>query len=229
MKTIMKIDLLSLTLFAFVLSCGSDEASLQPSVDRKTHNSADATQLELSSYDGQAVVAVALNELGHDDDLCEEPGCYYAGGDDKVNWCSEFVSWVYHKAGYSFTDGSFSRKVREFSSEDGSWMHRSTSRIIRWFQKHEKYIDRDSPNWNSVKPQAGDYVFIGRAGNENRRHSGLVEFVDEYGTLHAIEGNNSRRDVARYRYPLFKTNTTDNGSANGIVLGIGLRTGANKK
>ncbi|MFK7827495.1 MAG: CHAP domain-containing protein [Oligoflexales bacterium] len=182
----------------------------------------DSLALVESSDIRDEIIVNAINELGNDDDQCEEPGCYFAGGDTKVNWCSEFVSWVYHVSGNSFTSGYFSRKVRELTGERGRWMQRSTTRIINWFHKNAVYIDRSHPDWDIISPKPGDYILIGRAGSETRRHSAIVEYIDEDGTLHALEGNNSRRDVARFQYPAYKTNTTDNGSANGIVLGFGL-------
>lgn len=159
----------------------------------------------------------ALNQLGYHDKDFEHPGRYYAGG---YNWCSEFVSWVYWQAGYPFTNGSFTSSV-EVEGDDGSWMQRSTTRVINWFKENAVYIERDDENWYDFHPQTGDYVFVGRSGSD-RAHSGLVEYVNTRGDLHTIEGNNAGRPVSKYSYPYYKINKTVNGSANGIILGFGI-------
>ena len=210
----------SITLTSAVDSDVEDEETIN-SVEDYDSNYKPLSLVESSGI-RDAIIANAIAELGNDDDQCDEPGCYFAGGDTKVNWCSEFVSWVYHVSGNSFTGGYFSRKVRDLTGERGRWMQRSTTRIVKWFNENAVYIDRSHPDWDTITPKPGDYILIGRAGSETRRHSGIVEYISADGTLHALEGNNSRRDVDRYQYPAYKTNTTDNGPANGIVLGFGL-------
>ena len=101
-------------------------------------------------------------------------------------------------------------------------MHRSTDRLRDWFLGEGKYIERRSDNWFEYMPLPGDFAYIGRADSD-RKHAALVEYLDNSGTLHTIEGNNAGRPVGRYSYPLYKINDTDNGVANGIVLGIGVR------
>jgi hypothetical protein len=166
------------------------------------------------SDSGNAIVATAAGELGRDDDDCPAPGCYFGNGTD---WCSEFVSWSYQHAGFGFTGGT-----------EGGWLLNNTRRIRDWFGTNATYLERSSPDWNAFRPTPGDYVYIGRAGDPGREHSGIVESVDASGDLHTIEGNNAGRRVGRYVYPAFRTNSTSNAPAatNGIVVGFGLRCGA---
>lgn len=158
------------------------------------------------------ILSAALKELGNDNTNDR----YLAGG---YNWCSEFVSYVYMRAGYPFTDGSFSQRIK-IEGDDGSWMQRTSTRIVDWFKKNKTYIHRESKGWWDYQPKAGDFLLIGRYGSD-RLHSGIVEFESGH-TLYTIEGNNSGRKVMRFSYPYYKINDEDNGEANGIILGIGV-------
>lgn len=160
---------------------------------------------------GNAIVSKALQELGNDDDDddCPASGCYGGNGNW---WCSEFVSWVYKEAGYPYS---------------GGWQKSNTDKTRDWFKANSTYITRSSKNWSKITPRPGDYVFIGRASDSTRKHSGIVERIDSAGTLHTIEGNNSGNVVARYQYLNYKTNSKIDGAVNGIVKGFGLRTGMN--
>ena len=164
---------------------------------------------------GEAIIAVASSQIGKLDQApgCPPAGCYLGHG---TNWCSEFVSWVYHQAGDSFDGG-----------KSEPWLLNNTVKVIHWFDERKAYVKRDSDQWKTFVPSPGDYVFIGRVDSNgkftSRAHSGIVESVDADGTLHTIEGNNNGRAVARYIYPNYLTNVTDNGPANGIVLGFGHR------
>jgi len=111
----------------------------------------DYEEQKLQDVSGQKIVEVAINEIGNSDKDCPD-GRYHAGGSQ---WCSEFVSWVYNEAGYSFTGG-----------EEGGWLYHSANRIVKWFKNTSgmKYISRESSKWSSIKPKPGDYVLIGRAG-----------------------------------------------------------------
>jgi hypothetical protein len=120
---------------------------------------------------------------------------------------------VYKEAGYPFRGG------------DKGWRLTTTRRVRNWFKANSTYVARGQADWQRFTPTPGDYVYIGRAGDPDRKHSGIVERLDADGDLHTIEGNNWGRPVARYVYPNFRTNSTDNGPANGIVLGMGLRCG----
>ena len=163
------------------------------------------------SSSGNQIVKTAEGQIGKKDSDCSPPGCYGGDGDQ---WCSEFVSWVYKSAGYPFTG-------------PGGSLLRSVDKIVKWFSRKSTYISRDHTHWDEFTPTPGDYVYIGRAGDPDRKHSGIVEYVDSDGDLHTIEGNNARRAVARYVYPNFRTNTTNNDppETKGIVLGFGLRCG----
>lgn len=166
------------------------------------------------SDSGSAIVATATGQIGVDDGDCPGRGCYLGNGGE---WCSEFVSWCYQHAGHPFTDGG-----------EGGWLLSNTTLIRDWFRTNSTYLERTDGDWASFRPTPGDYVYIGRAGDPDRKHSGIVEFVDGSGDLHTIEGNNAGRRVAKYVYPAFRTNSSSNapGATNGIVVGFGLRCGA---
>ncbi len=166
------------------------------------------------SDSGSAIVSTAAGQIGVDDGDCPGRGCYLGNGGE---WCSEFVSWCYQHAGFPFTGGS-----------EGGWFLSNTTRIRDWFRTNSTYLERADSDWRAFQPTPGDYVYIGRAGAPEREHSGIVEFVDDSGGLHTIEGNNAGRRVGRYVYPDFRTNSTSNAppDTNGIVVGLGLRCGA---
>lgn len=167
------------------------------------------------AFDTHDIVAIAASELGHDDGdaRCRGEGCYFARGS---NWCSEFVSWVYLEAGAPFDGG-----------RRHDWLLVNVEEIIAWFEARRAFVRRTDPAWADFVPAPGDYVWIGRVDERGedtgRMHSGIVEFVDSQGALHTIEGNNAGRPVARFVYPDYAANATDNGPANGIVLGFGHR------
>ena len=166
------------------------------------------------SDSGSAIVSTAAGQIGVDDGDCPGRGCYLGNGGE---WCSEFVSWCYQHAGFPFTGGG-----------EGGWFLSNTTRIRDWFRTNSTYLERADSDWRAFQPTPGDYVYIGRAGAPEREHSGIVEFVDDSGGLHTIEGNNAGRRVGRYVYPDFHTNSTSNAppDTNGIVVGLGLRCGA---
>ena len=168
------------------------------------------------------IIDTAISELGnHDLDVSVYPSRYYSGG---YNWCAEFVCYCYKEAGYPLTGGQFSSQVE--TDEDGDWMHRTTGRLIDYFTVKHEFIDRNHKKWFDYIPRPGDFVWIGRHnyedGSNDRLHAGLVEYSHPDGTLHTIEGNNSKRPVMRFCYPRYKTNLRNNGSANGIVMGFGV-------
>jgi hypothetical protein len=170
----------------------------------------DGTSGTTRTSSGNKIVDTAMSQIGRNDSDCGGSGCY--GGNGSA-WCSEFVSWVYKKAGYPFSGST--------------WLLTSTSKITSWFSNNSTYITRSSSDWSKFTPRPGDYVYIGRAGDPKRKHSGIVRSIGSNGTCYTIEGNNSGRDVDTYSYPNWRTNTTNNSPDNGIILGFGLRTGKN--
>ena len=116
-------------------------------------------------------------------------------------WCSDFVSWVYRVAGVPFTGGYF-----------GGWLLPNNQAIRRWFERRERWVDHDSPEWATVSPRPGDYLrFHTQSGHG---HSGIVRYVDG-DTLYTVEGNVGSR-VRLRRYPRFR--------AHPRLDGIGLLT-----
>lgn len=168
------------------------------------------------------IIKAAIDELGHHDHETVSPTRYFSGG---YNWCAEFYCYVLKQAGYPLDKGSFSSRVPEIPGDDGSWMQRTTLRLIDWFKENSMYIERGTDDWYAYVPKPGDFAYIGRYGYglpEDRLHAGMVEYVSNDGSLHTIEGNNAGRTVMRFEYPIYKINDSNNGVANGIVMGIGV-------
>ncbi len=115
-------------------------------------------------------------------------------------WCSEFVSWIYKVSGYSFTGGYY-----------GGWMITNSQALKNWFKNNRKFIDRNSPEWNTFVPQAGDYI---RYNNDNGGHSGLVRYVSN-DSLYTVEGNVSNKVKL-----LVKANFRNYASIDGFGLRI---------
>lgn len=154
------------------------------------------------SDSGNRIVRVARGELGKTDET-------RYGADEGEKWCSEFVSWVYRRAGYAFTGGPAGMR----------WHLASVSKIRRWFRENSTYIYKGHRDWSRFTPTPGDYVCFGN-DSAPRSHSGIVESLDSNGTLHTIEGNVGDK-VVRKSYRNFRTNT----SYSKWVQGFGLRCG----
>ena len=154
------------------------------------------------SDSGNKIVRVARRELGKRDET-------RYGADPGEKWCSEFVSWVYWKAGYPFTTGSSGRR----------WHLSNVSKIKRWFRANSTFISKGRRDWSRFTPTPGDYVCFGN-NSDTESHSGIVESLDSNGTLHTIEGNVGDK-VVRKSYRNFRTNT----SYSKWVQGLGLRCG----
>ncbi len=154
------------------------------------------------SDSGNKIVKKAIGELGKTDET-------RYGADRNELWCSEFVSWVYWKAGYPF-DGGPSGKP---------WLLSSVKKIKKWFKENSTFILKDNVDWHEFTPTPGDYVCFGNA-EKPRSHSGIVEYLDSNDTLHTIEGNVSDK-VTRKSYSNFRTNR----NFSKWVQGLGLRCG----
>ena len=154
------------------------------------------------SDSGNKIVRKARQELGKTDET-------KYGADPGELWCSEFVSWVYWKAGYPFTGGPRGKR----------WHLSSVRRIKSWFERNSTFISRDNRDWSKFTPTPGDYVCFGNT-NDPESHSGIVESLSSNGTLRTIEGNVGDK-VARKSYPNFRTNK----NFRKWIQGFGLRCG----
>ncbi|MDB5179162.1 MAG: hypothetical protein JWN01_1105 [Patescibacteria group bacterium] len=87
-------------------------------------------------------------------------------------WCADFVSYVYHKTGHSFTPG---------------WRIASTISMRSWFIRHKGWHARGS----SDTPRPGDAIFFDWSSKPPvTEHVGIVDHVSG-STVYTIEGNTS--------------------------------------
>jgi len=98
-------------------------------------------------------------------------------------WCADFVSWVYNKAGSPLTGGS-----------SGGWRIAGAFTIRDWLKANGVYIERGT---SGASPQPGDIIVFAGAGGHG--HIGIVENFD--GRIHTIEGN-AGESVTRRDYGL---------------------------
>ena len=147
-----------------------------------------------------SIVAVALAELSKN--VIEVPDGSNSGPDiDQYTdhhpepWCADFVSWVYMKAGKSFTGGS-----------SGGWRIGFVPTLREWFQKNGTYTLRSE---NKFPPEPGDLIVLAgdatatdSSGAEG--HTGIVYQVSGT-TVVTIEGNTSNK-IAKRTYNNYSTN-----------------------
>jgi hypothetical protein len=175
-------------------------------------------KIQISWRKRYEILKVAYGEIGKTDKNGTAIGRYYSGNRE---WCAEFVSYCYYRANAPFDKGAFTSKIAD--GLEGGWMQRSSERIRDWFMGEGKYLERGLDTFYEYTPQAGDFALVGRAGSPSRLHAALIHYVSPNGSMYTIEGNNAGRPVAQYEYPMYRVNDTDNGTANGIILGIGVR------
>ena len=151
-----------------------------------------------ATYDGYQrlrIVNSATSQLGNKEFNAQV--LTYSEG-NRENWCADFVSWVYLKAGYPFvTKGapgrSYWRIYRVYTDNQGIPNLRS------YFIANNAYKTKES----GYVPGPGDVVIFAR----NRSHTGIVERVDRPANknenyIYTIEGNSTTQDVARRSYPI---------------------------
>jgi hypothetical protein len=141
---------------------------------------------------GQAMVSIAQQEVGQAE---QPPGSndspriaqyrQATAGSGVGPWCSYFVSWAARQAGAPIGD-------------QGQGLG-SVSDVWSWAQRSGKAYQPGTQT-----PQTGDLIVWGG------RHIGMVESVDQNGSIHTIEGNSSNQ-VSRRTYG------PDGGGATGFV------------
>jgi len=127
-----------------------------------------------------------IGRVGVDRPTSPGPLADYVEG--KAPWCSDFVSWVYRVAGVPFTGGY-----------QGGWLLPTNTAIQGWYESRGAWVGRDSEEFASYEPRAGDYL---RLSSSTWGHSAIVDRV-EGDTLYTVEGNN-RGVVRRNRIRRFR-------------------------
>ena len=141
---------------------------------------------------GQAIVNAALPEVGVSE---QPPGSndspriaqyrQATAGSGVGPWCAYFASWACRQAGVPLGDNG-----QGFGRVDD---------VYAWGQRTGRAI----PNGSGAHPRAGDLIVWDE-------HIGIVQSVDQDGTIHTIEGNSSDKVSQR-------TYGADGGGAVGYV------------
>ena len=189
-----------------------------------------------------ALLAVAVSELGYS----ATKGGYSKygewGGNAYGEWCSEFVSWCVNTAdevyGLSMLGADYPMQT---SCDEGA----------AWFASQGRYITTSGTLKNAGEqfylsdgvsvadrpyvPQPGDLIYIEWYKYNRLDHVGIVEFVTQNAdgsyTVHTIEGNNhilgpTPSVVARYSYALDDPSIRGYGVQESGLVGTTLTTGS---
>lgn len=162
--------------------------------------------------DVQAILKVAIQELGYTEgrDGSTKYGQWY--GDAKAEWCAEFLCWSVNQA---------QEELGEKLLEVRYPLYGATNTGRNWFLTQGRYIARTGfiagwgSQWyigdsnqmerNSYIPQPGDWVFFSYTPSGDTTHVALVEqaLKSEQGQVYVqvIEGNMPDK-VQRALYPL---------------------------
>ena len=162
--------------------------------------------------DVQAILKVAIQELGYTEgrDGSTKYGQWY--GDAKAEWCAEFLCWSVNQA---------QEELGEKLPEVRYPLYGATNTGRNWFLTQGRYIARTGfiagwgSQWyigdsnqmerNSYIPQPGDWVFFSYTPSGDTTHVALVEqaLKSEQGQVYVqvIEGNMPDK-VQRALYPL---------------------------
>lgn len=108
------------------------------------------------------------NLVNNRSERIEEVDDYCAGEfetkDGYAAWCSEFVSYVYRKAGMPLHQG-----YNEF------WCHPTFTWLREWFEDKEEFVDyHEGADRNSYTPRVGDYLNKDETHGDNEGHSMLI-------------------------------------------------------
>lgn len=112
------------------------------------------------------MVVIAISQLGN---LGGAPYWSWYGFTERVEWCACFVSWCANECGYIDTG-----VIPRFSS---------CTLGKDWFESRGQWQESD------YVPAPGDLIFLDWESDGVLDHVGIVEFVDEDGYVHTIEGN----------------------------------------
>ena len=189
-----------------------------------------------------ALLAVAVSELGYS----ATKGGYSKygewGGNAYGEWCSEFVSWCVNRAdevyGLSMLGSDYPMQT---SCDDGAaWFagqgrYITTSGTLKGAGEQFYLSDGVSVASRPYVPQPGDLIYIEWYKYNRLDHVGIVEFVmqeaDGSYTVHTIEGNNhilgpTPSVVARYTYKLDDPSIRGYGVRESGLVGTALTTGS---
>ena len=112
-----------------------------------------------------AMVAVAQSQIGN---VGGAPYWSWWGYNDRVEWCTIFVSWVADQCGYIET-GVLPKAE-------------NVNELIDWFVSHNQWLGRE------YVPLPGDLLFFDWNGDNRCDHVGIVEYC-ENSIVFTIEGN----------------------------------------
>ena len=189
-----------------------------------------------------ALLAVAVSELGYS----ATKGGYSKygewGGNAYGEWCSEFVSWCVNTAdevyGLSMLGADY--PMQTSCDEGAAWFasqgqYITTSGTLKNAGEQFYLSDGVSVADRPYVPQPGDLIYIEWYKYNRLDHVGIVEFVTQNAdgsyTVHTIEGNNhilgpTPSVVARYSYALDDPSIRGYGVQQSGLVGTTLTTGS---
>lgn len=189
-----------------------------------------------------ALLAVAVSELGYS----ATKGGYSKygewGGNAYGEWCSEFVSWCVNTAdevyGLSMLGADY--PMQNSCDEGAAWFasqgqYITTSGTLKNAGEQFYLSDGVSVADRPYVPQPGDLIYIEWYKYNRLDHVGIVEFVTQNAdgsyTVHTIEGNNhilgpTPSVVARYSYALDDPSIRGYGVQQSGLVGTTLTTGS---
>lgn len=142
----------------------------------------DSNDVYYTGYGGDAIVAVALQEVGYTEGAGNKTKYGQYTGTNGLAWCHAFVSWCGNECG--FIDSGIMPKTA--ACETGR----------QWYISHGEYQESNG----SYIPQPGDIIYFDFKGEGESHHVGIVEF-SEGGIVHTIEGNHGSK-VAQNTYDI---------------------------
>ena len=189
-----------------------------------------------------ALLAVAVSELGYS----ATKGGYSKygewGGNAYGEWCSEFVSWCVNTAdeAYGLSMLGADYPMQTSCDEGAAWFasqgrYITTSGTLKNAGEQFYLSDGVSVADRPYVPQPGDLIYIEWYKYNRLDHVGIVEFVTQNAdgsyTVHTIEGNNhilgpTPSVVARYSYALDDPSIRGYGVQQSGLVGTTLTTGS---
>ena len=152
-----------------------------------------------ATYDGYQrirIVQTAESQIGNKE--FNPQVLQYTEGNNE-DWCADFVSWVFNKAGYPFVTaagpGRSSWRITLVNARVAGYPN-----LRDYFIKNGAYKTKES----LYVPAPGDVVIFSRQG---RSHTGIVSRVDQPANknekwIYTIEGNSKYDDVRNAAYPI---------------------------
>ena len=135
----------------------------------------------LGGYDGNALRAVALSQVGNSGD---EKYWKWCGFETRVDWCACFVSWCLANC---YGKDSVSPASLQLESPSPAYpAFSSCAEFISWFKSNRLWYG------TSVEPLPGMIIFFDWEGDGTADHMGIVNKIEDR-QIYVIEGNSGNQ------------------------------------